>query len=160
MRVVISVLSSLDEARQLTLELLQAGCHGEQILYLSAMVDRLDEPHSCPPGLFSVGDYRSTSLWCVREASYFSTLIRDRGRCLASGMRLLDCLLQAGVSMDWTSYLDYLDKQHPLVILQLPPSDIDEPVLARCVLSHAVSRLQVLDVDMEVDSMSSSPALL
>ena len=146
MRLVISVLGSGGAARQLTRDLVQAGCQAERLFFLTSKTLNLGGPLSESPGLTFAGEHRQANVWCVREPEYFSTRIRDACGSLALCICLLDELHRSAQQFDWWRFKDNLDQELPVGIVHMPAPGTDELTMAKCVLLHSVNRLQVLDL--------------
>lgn len=145
MRIVLGILPNVHVALALTEALIAGGCAANSIFLLMARENLAFSTFENEALLVSIGEHLGTSVYCVGDPTCYTELVFDRAVQHQRYVQLIDCFATR-YPTDWQFHQKLITGGSPVSVVHLEELHQDEPTIARMVLAHSVTRLQISDL--------------
>lgn len=145
MRIVLGILPNIHRALALTESLIAGGCAAHSIFLLMARNSSTLSTLKHDALLVSIGEHLDICVCCVGDPKSYPDRVFDRAVQRQRCVRLIDRFATL-YPMDWQFHQNLVRDGSPVGVVHLEQPHHDEPTIARTVLAHAVTRLQISDL--------------
>ncbi len=141
----LGILPSVHEALALTESLISGGCAAHCIFLMMAHESSTSPVLQLGSMLAFIGEHRGTSVYCVDDLKNGIESISDRTVQQRRFAHLIDRFAKH-YPADWAFHHDLVRDGRPVGVVHLEVPFDDEEIIARTVLAHSVTRLQISDL--------------
>lgn len=145
LRIMLGTLPGVHEAMTLTKSLIYGGCAPHCIFLMMARESCVNPVMQQGGLLTSIGEYQGTSAYCVGDWYNGTEFGVDRTVQQRRFAHLIDRFAKH-YPVDWAFHRDLVRDGRPVGVVHLRALLHDEPTIARTVLAHSVTRVQISDL--------------
>lgn len=141
----LGILPGVPEALALTESLISGGCAAHCIFLMMAHENSASPVLQLGSMLAFIGEHRGTSVYCVGDRKNGIESVCDRDVQQRRFAQLIDRFAKH-YPADWAFHHDLVRNGQPVGVVHLEVPLDDEQTIARTVLAHSVTRLQISDL--------------